>query len=151
MPKTLPAPLEAEAESVPSSLRIVCDDAASITLAAAETPEEGKEARGKTPEATKEVDQYYIRSKFKFGAEKPAQTYKKSEIPARARRRCPNSNLPRVEAALEHWAGKKGISRCGVYPKNRTRVPCAFHFAQEECCRGFLVELFPQVRKACKA
>lgn len=44
MPKTSDKPLEAEAESVPSSLRIVCDDAASITLAAAETPEEGKPA-----------------------------------------------------------------------------------------------------------
>ncbi len=43
MPKKL-APIEAEAESVPSSLRIVCDDAATITLAAAETPEEGKPA-----------------------------------------------------------------------------------------------------------
>ncbi|MCC9642976.1 Mu-like prophage major head subunit gpT family protein [Rhodopirellula sp. JC740] len=42
MPKTQHAPLEADAESVPSSLRIVCDDAATITLAAAETPEEGK-------------------------------------------------------------------------------------------------------------
>lgn len=44
MPKTQPKPIEAEAESVPSSLRIVCDDAATITLAAAETPEEGKAA-----------------------------------------------------------------------------------------------------------
>ena len=43
MPKSL-SPVEAEAESVPSSLRIVCDDAATITLAAAETPEEGKPA-----------------------------------------------------------------------------------------------------------
>jgi hypothetical protein len=43
MPKTL-SPIEAEAESVPSSLRIVCDDAATITLAAAETPEAGKPA-----------------------------------------------------------------------------------------------------------
>ncbi|MDF1839951.1 MAG: hypothetical protein P1U77_00850 [Rubripirellula sp.] len=42
MPKTQHAPLEADAESVPSSLRIVCDDAATITLAAVETPEEGK-------------------------------------------------------------------------------------------------------------
>ncbi len=42
MPKTQHAPLEADAKSVPSSLRIVCDDAATITLAAAETPEEGK-------------------------------------------------------------------------------------------------------------
>lgn len=42
MPKTQHAPLEADAESVPSSLRIVCDDAATITLAAAETQEEGK-------------------------------------------------------------------------------------------------------------
>ncbi len=42
MPKTQHAPLEADAESVPSSLRIVCDDATTITLAAAETPEEGK-------------------------------------------------------------------------------------------------------------
>ncbi|GAA4447011.1 hypothetical protein [Novipirellula rosea] len=43
MPKTLNnKPLEAEAESVPSSLRIVCEDAATITLAAVETPEEGK-------------------------------------------------------------------------------------------------------------
>ncbi|MCC9654632.1 Mu-like prophage major head subunit gpT family protein [Rhodopirellula halodulae] len=42
MPKTLnPKPLEAEAESVPSSLRIVCDDAATITLAAADPPLEG--------------------------------------------------------------------------------------------------------------
>jgi hypothetical protein len=42
MPKTLnPKPLEAEAESVPSSLRIVCDDAATITLAAADPPVEG--------------------------------------------------------------------------------------------------------------
>ncbi|QEG02339.1 Mu-like prophage major head subunit gpT [Stieleria maiorica] len=42
MPKTLnPKPLEAEAESVPSSLRIVCDDAATITLAAADPPIEG--------------------------------------------------------------------------------------------------------------
>ena len=33
MPKTLNnKPLEAEAESVPSSLRIVCDDATTITL-----------------------------------------------------------------------------------------------------------------------
>ncbi len=44
MTKTSNKPLEAEAESVPSSLRIVCDDAATITLAAAETPEEGKPA-----------------------------------------------------------------------------------------------------------
>ena len=43
MPKTLnPKPLEAEAESVPSSLRIVCDDAATITLAAADPPVEDK-------------------------------------------------------------------------------------------------------------
>src|SRR6056297_2216609 len=42
MPKTLNhKPLEAEAESVPSSLRIVCDDAATITLAAADPPIEG--------------------------------------------------------------------------------------------------------------
>ena len=42
MPKTLnPKPLEAEAESFPSSLRIVCDDAATITLAAADPPIEG--------------------------------------------------------------------------------------------------------------
>lgn len=42
MPKTLnPKPLETEAESVPSSLRIVCDDAATITLAAADPPVEG--------------------------------------------------------------------------------------------------------------
>ncbi|WP_149495375.1 phage major capsid protein [Roseiconus lacunae] len=42
MPKTLnPKPLEAESESVPSSLRIVCDDAATITLAAADPPIEG--------------------------------------------------------------------------------------------------------------
>jgi hypothetical protein len=42
MPKTLNnKPLEAEAESVPSSLRIVCDDAATITLAAADPPVEG--------------------------------------------------------------------------------------------------------------
>ncbi len=33
---------EVEAESVPSTLRIVCDDSASITLQAAESPEEGK-------------------------------------------------------------------------------------------------------------
>ncbi|MCP4892378.1 MAG: hypothetical protein GY911_01005 [Actinomycetales bacterium] len=44
MTKTSNKPLEAEAESVPSSLRIVCDDAATIRLAAAETPEEGKPA-----------------------------------------------------------------------------------------------------------
>lgn len=44
MPNSTIAPIEAEAESVPSSLRIVCDDAATITLAAAETPEEGKPA-----------------------------------------------------------------------------------------------------------
>ncbi|TWT74831.1 phage major capsid protein [Allorhodopirellula solitaria] len=45
MPKSLNnKPIEAEAESVPSSLRIVCDDAATITLAAAEVPEEGKAA-----------------------------------------------------------------------------------------------------------
>ncbi len=44
MPKTLPKPLEAEAESVPSSLRIVCDDAQTILLAAAESEEEGKPA-----------------------------------------------------------------------------------------------------------
>jgi hypothetical protein len=42
MPKTQPKPIESEAESVPSSLRIVCDDAATITLAAAETPAEGE-------------------------------------------------------------------------------------------------------------
>ncbi|WP_436717402.1 hypothetical protein U8335_11100 [Roseiconus lacunae] len=42
MPKTLNhKPREAEAESVPSSLRIVCDDAATITLAAADPPIEG--------------------------------------------------------------------------------------------------------------
>jgi len=42
MPKTLnPKPLEADAESVPSSLRIVCDDAATITLAAADPLVEG--------------------------------------------------------------------------------------------------------------
>ncbi|TWU61979.1 hypothetical protein [Crateriforma conspicua] len=42
MPKTLNhKPLEAEAESVPSSLRIVCDDAATITLAAVDPPIEG--------------------------------------------------------------------------------------------------------------
>ncbi|MCD0462314.1 Mu-like prophage major head subunit gpT family protein [Roseiconus lacunae] len=42
MPKTLNhKPLEAEAESVPSSLRIVCDDAATITLAAADPPIDG--------------------------------------------------------------------------------------------------------------
>ena len=45
MPKSLNSkPIEAEAESVPSSLRIVCDDAAKITLAAVEVPEEGKAA-----------------------------------------------------------------------------------------------------------
>ncbi len=44
MPNSTIAPIEAEAESVPSSLRIVCDDAATITLAAAENPEEGKPA-----------------------------------------------------------------------------------------------------------
>lgn len=44
MTKTSNKPLEAETESVPSSLRIVCDDAATIRLAAAETPEEGKPA-----------------------------------------------------------------------------------------------------------
>ena len=45
MPKSLNSkPIEAEAESVPSSLRIVCDDAATITLAAVEVPEEGKAA-----------------------------------------------------------------------------------------------------------
>ncbi len=33
---------EVDAESVPSSLRIVCDDAGSIHLQAAETAEEGK-------------------------------------------------------------------------------------------------------------
>ena len=44
MPKTkLNNPPEAEAESVPSSLRIVCDDAATITLAAAETSTEGED------------------------------------------------------------------------------------------------------------
>ena len=35
---------EAAAESVPSSLRIVCDDASSISLQAAEAAEEGKPA-----------------------------------------------------------------------------------------------------------
>ncbi len=35
---------EVDAESVPSSLRIVCDDASSINLQAAETAEEGKPA-----------------------------------------------------------------------------------------------------------
>ena len=44
MPKTKPNnPPEAEAESVPSSLRIVCDDAATITLAAADQPVEGED------------------------------------------------------------------------------------------------------------
>ncbi|QDT60631.1 Mu-like prophage major head subunit gpT [Stieleria bergensis] len=45
MPKSLKAnsPIEAEAESVPSSLRIVCDDAATIQLAAAEVPIEGED------------------------------------------------------------------------------------------------------------
>ena len=43
MPKTQPKPIEAEAESVPSSLRIVCDDASTITLAAANTPVEGED------------------------------------------------------------------------------------------------------------
>src|SRR6056297_2090901 len=44
MPKTLNnKPLEAEAESVPSSLRIVCDDATTITLAAASPPVEGED------------------------------------------------------------------------------------------------------------
>ena len=36
---------EVDAESVPSSLRIVCDDASSINLQAAETAEEGKPRR----------------------------------------------------------------------------------------------------------
>ncbi|MGB7323411.1 MAG: hypothetical protein WBD31_00970, partial [Rubripirellula sp.] len=46
MPKSLKAnnPIEAEAESVPSSLRIVCDDAATIQLAAAEEAGEDKPA-----------------------------------------------------------------------------------------------------------
>jgi hypothetical protein len=44
MPKTQPKPIEAEAESVPSSLRIVCDDAATITLAAAEEAADDKPA-----------------------------------------------------------------------------------------------------------
>jgi len=46
MAKTIQSNKQSEvgAESVPSSLRIVCDDAATITLAAAETPEEGKPA-----------------------------------------------------------------------------------------------------------
>jgi hypothetical protein len=35
---------EVDAESVPSSLRIVCDDASSISLQAAEAAEEGKPA-----------------------------------------------------------------------------------------------------------
>ena len=35
---------EVDAESVPSSLRIVCDDASSINLQAAEAVEEGKPA-----------------------------------------------------------------------------------------------------------
>jgi len=35
---------EVDAESVPSSLRIVCDDASSINLQAAEAAEEGKPA-----------------------------------------------------------------------------------------------------------
>ncbi len=43
MPKSI-VPIEAEAESVPSSLRIVCDDANSISLQAAEPAEEGKPA-----------------------------------------------------------------------------------------------------------
>lgn len=42
MPKTLAAAIEAEADSVPSSLRIVCDDATSVHLQAAEGTEEGK-------------------------------------------------------------------------------------------------------------
>ena len=42
MTTTSPKPLEAEAESVPSSLRIVCDDAQAVSLAAVETPEDGK-------------------------------------------------------------------------------------------------------------
>ncbi|XZE56658.1 hypothetical protein SH139x_002781 [Planctomycetaceae bacterium SH139] len=44
MPKTSPNPLEDDAQSVPSSLRIVCDDSTSIALQAAESPEEGKPA-----------------------------------------------------------------------------------------------------------
>ena len=45
MPKSLKAnkPIEAEAESVSSSLRIVCDDAATIQLAAAEVAIEGED------------------------------------------------------------------------------------------------------------
>ncbi|MBB3205444.1 hypothetical protein FHS27_001244 [Rhodopirellula rubra] len=45
MPKSLKdnKPIEAEAESVPSSLRIVCDDAATIQLAAADEPIEGED------------------------------------------------------------------------------------------------------------
>ncbi|QDV62582.1 phage major capsid protein [Crateriforma conspicua] len=45
MPKSLKnnQPLEAEAESVPSSLRIVCDDSATIQLEAAEVTAEGED------------------------------------------------------------------------------------------------------------
>ncbi len=43
MPKSI-QPLETEVESVPSTLRIVCDDSTSIDLQAAETPAEGKPA-----------------------------------------------------------------------------------------------------------
>ncbi len=43
MPKSI-QPLETEFESVPSTLRIVCDDSTSIDLQGAETPAEGKPA-----------------------------------------------------------------------------------------------------------
>ncbi|TWU39329.1 phage major capsid protein [Novipirellula artificiosorum] len=43
MPKTSPTQTEVEAESVPSSLRIVCEEATTIALQAADTPEEGSE------------------------------------------------------------------------------------------------------------
>ncbi|MGV3483359.1 MAG: hypothetical protein ACO1RT_02945 [Planctomycetaceae bacterium] len=42
MTKTSLKPLEAEVESVPSTLRIVCDDSTSIALQAAESQDEGK-------------------------------------------------------------------------------------------------------------
>ena len=44
MSKTTNTQSEVDAESVPSSLRIICDDAGSIHLQAAESPEEGKAA-----------------------------------------------------------------------------------------------------------
>jgi hypothetical protein len=44
MSKTTNTQGEVDAESVPSSLRIICDDAGSIHLQAAESPEEGKAA-----------------------------------------------------------------------------------------------------------